>query len=164
VTDTPRTAKPNPWDILARADVLSGLLFIAVAAFGLWISRNYPVGTALRMGTGYVPRLLCWMLLGLGVIILVQGLRQPAPAPALRSTAIAWRAVLSVTIAIVAFALSLERLGLVLAIVLLTGIGALATRMLRPLETAIAAVALIVLSWGIFIAGLGLAIPVWPEW
>jgi hypothetical protein len=71
---------------------------------------------------------------------------------------------LSVTIAIVAFALSLERLGLVVAIVLLTGIGALATRSLRPLETAVAAIALIVLSWGIFIAGLGLAIPVWPEW
>jgi hypothetical protein len=162
VSDTPRTAKPTTWDTLARADVLSGLLFIVIAALGLWISRNYPVGTALRMGTGYVPRLLCWGLLGLGVIILVQGLRQPAPA--LRTTTIAWRAVLSVTIAIVAFALSLERLGLVLAIVLLTGIGALATRTLKPLETAFAAVALIVLSWGIFIAGLGLAIPVWPEW
>jgi putative tricarboxylic transport membrane protein len=162
VSDIRRPANPSSWDVLARADVLSGLLFIAVAAFGLWISRDYPVGTALRMGTGYVPRLLCWMLLGLGVIILVQGLRQPAPP--LRSTTIAWRAILSVTIAIVAFALSLERLGLVLAIVLLTGIGALATRSLRPLETAVAAIALIVLSWGIFIAGLGLAIPVWPEW
>ena len=162
MTDTPRTAKPSTWDMLARADVLSGLLFVAIAALGLWISRDYPVGTALRMGTGYVPRLLCWALLGLGVIVLVQGLRQPAPA--LRTTAIAWRAVLAVTIAIIAFALSLERLGLVLAIVLLTGFGALATRALKPLETAIAAVVLIVLSWGIFIAGLGLAIPVWPEW
>ena len=45
-----RTAEPSRWDILARADVLSGLLFIAIAAFGLWASRNYPVGTALRMG------------------------------------------------------------------------------------------------------------------
>ena len=85
------------------------------------------------------------------------------PSPPLHSTAMAWRAVLSVTVAIVAFALSLEQLGLVIAIVLLTGIGALATRALRPLETAIAALVLIVLSWGIFIAGLGLAIPIWPE-
>ena len=114
------------------------------------------------MGTGYVPRLLCWVLLGLGAIVLAQGLRQPAPP--LRSTAIGWRAVLSVTIAITAFALSIEQLGLVIAIVMLTGIGALATKALRPLETAIAAVVLIVLSWGIFIAGLGLAIPIWPDW
>ena len=147
--------------MLARADVLSGLLFVAIAVFGLWISRDYPVGTSLRMGTGYVPRLLCWVLLGLGAIVMAQGLRQPAPA--LRPTALAGRAVLSVTVAIVAFALSLEKLGLVVAIVLLVGIGSLATRALRPLETAIAAVGLIILSWGIFIAGLGLAIPLWPD-
>ena len=67
--------------MLARKDVLSGLLFIAVAAFGLWLSRDYPIGTALRMGTGYVPRLLCWMLLGLGVVVLAQGLRAARRAP-----------------------------------------------------------------------------------
>jgi len=156
------TAKPSPWHILARADVLSGLLFIAIAAFGLWASRNYPVGTALRMGTGYMPRLLCWLLLGLGVIVLVQGLRQHAEP--LRTSAQGWRAVMSVTMSLVAFGLSIERLGLVLAILLLTGIGALATRALRPVETAVAALALIVLSWSIFIFGLGLTIPVWPEW
>jgi hypothetical protein len=163
MSDAQRTAKPSAWDILARADVLSGLLFIAIAVFGLWASRNYSVGTALRMGTGYVPRLLCWLLLGLGVIVLVQGVRTPAADP-LRSSSQAWRAVLSVTLSLLAFGLSIERLGLVLAILLLTGIGALATRTLRPLETAIAALALIVLSWAIFIFGLGLTIPVWPEW
>ena len=162
MSDIRRQTNSSTWDVLARADVLSGLLFIAIAAFGLWVSRDYPVGTSLRMGTGYVPRLLCWVLLGLGAIVMAQGLRQPAPP--LRPTAMAWRAVLSVTIAITAFALSIERLGLVLAIVLLTGIGALATRALRPLETAIAAVVLIVLSWAIFIAGLGLTIPMWPDW
>ena len=155
MSDIQRGAKPSAADILARADVLSGLLFIAIAAFGLWASRNYPVGTALRMGTGYMPRLLCWLLLGLGVIVLVQGLRQQAVP--LRSSPQAWRAVLSVTAALVA-------LGLVLAILLLTGLGALATRALRPVETAIAALGLIALSWGIFIFGLGLTIPVWPEW
>ena len=162
MSDAQRTAAPSRWDILARADVLSGLLFIAIAAFGLWASRNYPVGTALRMGTGYMPRLLCWLLLGLGVIVLLQGLRQQA-AP-LRSSLQGWRAVLSVTAALVTFGLSIERLGLVLAILLLTGLGALATRALRPVETAIAALGLIVLSWAIFIFGLGLTIPVWPEW
>jgi putative tricarboxylic transport membrane protein len=162
MSDAQHTAKPSGWDILARADVLSGLLFIAIAAFGLWVSRNYPVGTALRMGTGYMPRLLCWLLLGLGAVVLAQGLRQQTVP--LRSSPQAWRALLSVTVGLVAFGLSIERLGLVLAIVLLTGIGALATRALRPLETAIAALVLIALSWSIFIFGLGLTISIWPEW
>src|SRR5258708_32601238 len=106
MSDVPRTTRPPGWDILARADVLSGLLFIAIAAFGLWASRNYPVGTALRMGTGYMPRLLCWLLLGLGVIVLVQGLRQQA-AP-LRSSPQAWRAARAVTAALVPFARGTE--------------------------------------------------------
>jgi hypothetical protein len=62
------------------------------------------------------------------------------------------------------FGVAIERLGLVISILLLTGIGALATPALRPVETAIAALVLIALSWGIFIVGLGLTIPVWPEW
>ena len=162
MNDTPPTPKAPAWQILARADVAAGLLFIAIAAFGLWVSHDYAVGTALRMGTGYMPRLLCWMLLGLGAIILTQGLR--APAEPLRSRPSAWRAVISVTAGLVVFGLSIERLGLVLAIVLLTGIGAFATRALRPIETAIAAAALVALSWAVFILGLGLTIPVWPDW
>src|SRR5258707_5311098 len=84
------------WHLLARRDVLAGLLFVGVALLGLWLSRDYPIGTALRMGTGYVPRLLCWALHGRGVIILGQGLRQPAPP--LRTTAGRWRPVRPVPI------------------------------------------------------------------
>jgi hypothetical protein len=47
---------------------------------------------------------------------------------------------------------------------LLIIVGAAGARGLRPFETVAAAVVLIFLSWGIFIVGLGLAIPVWPDW
>ena len=153
------------WRVLGRKDVLAGLLFIAVAALGLWLSRDYPIGTALRMGTGYVPRLLCWLLLGLGAIILVQGLREAQDARPLSSDDVsALRPVVFVTASLVIFGLSIERLGLVVSILLLIGVGAVAARGLRPLETLAAALVLIALSWGIFILGLGLTIPVWPEW
>ena len=192
--------------LLARRDVLAGLMFVGVALFGLWLSRDYPIGTALRMGTGYVPRLLCWILLGLGVVVLVQGLRaalvseasgqrghsivrahsasedarkraddtRPEPGSSARAAqgarlvssgqASGWRPVVFVTASLVIFGLSIERLGLVLSILLLVGVGAVAARGLRLLETAAAALVLIVLSWSIFILGLGLTIPVWPEW
>ena len=151
--------------MLARKDVLAGLLFVGVALLGLYISRDYPIGTALRMGTGYVPRLLCWTLLGLGVVVLVQGLREaPVERPPSSGALLAWRSVIFVTASLVIFGLTIERLGLVVSILLLIGLGALAARGLRPLETLAAALVLIVLSWGIFILGLGLTIPVWPEW
>jgi putative Mn2+ efflux pump MntP len=131
----------------------------------LWLSRDYPIGTALRMGTGYVPRLLCWILLGLGAIVLVQGLRQAqAERPLSAADMSAWRPVIFVTASLVILGLSIEQLGLVVSILLLIGVGAVAARELRPLETIASALVLIVLSWGIFILGLGLTIPVWPEW
>ena len=150
--------------VLARKDVLAGLMFIGVAALALWLSRNYPIGTALRMGTGYVPRLLCWILMGLGAIVLVQGLREadsdrPAEGGALARL---WP-ILVVTASLVAFGLALERLGLVVAIFLLIGIGSLAARGIKPWEAAATALGLILLSWAIFIDGLGLTIPVWPD-
>lgn len=151
--------------LLRRKDVLAGLLFVAVALIGLYVSRNYPIGTAVRMGTGYVPRLLCWLLLGLGAWVLVQGFFETqSERAASPSATAAWRPLVFVTASLVIFGLSIERLGLVLSILLLIIVGAVGARGLRPFETVAAAVVLILLSWGIFIVGLGLAIPVWPDW
>jgi hypothetical protein len=166
------TAQQHPiLRILARKNVLAGLMFIAVAAFGLWASRSYPVGTALRMSTGYVPRLLCWILMGLGAIVLLQGLRDADPPerahagiPDEGGALARLRPVAVVTLSLVAFALALETLGLVLSILLLVTIGRFATRDLGFLETLAAAVGLNLLTWAIFVAGLGLPIPVWPDW
>ena len=151
--------------LLRRKDVLAGLLFVAVALIGLYVSRDYPIGTAVRMGTGYVPRLLCWLLLGLGAWVLVQGFFETqSERAASPSATAAWRPLVFVTASLVIFGLSIERLGLVLSILLLIIVGAAGARGLRPFETVAAAVVLILLSWGIFIVGLGLAIPVWPDW
>ena len=158
-----RSPAPRPlWRrALTRKDVLSGLMFIAFALLGLWLSRNYPVGTAVRMGTGYVPRLLCWILLLLGGVILIMGLRaadaEDAPPP------LRWRPLVLIPTALVAFALTIERLGIVIAGLLLIGIGALGGREMRPLEVAAAAAVLVFFTWAIFIWALGLPIPVWPE-
>ena len=163
--EQPETAGAPFWRALARKDVLAGALFMAVAILGLWISRDYPIGTAFRMGTGYVPRLLCWILLGLGGVVLIVGLREAqAQLQPAAGAGWAWRPVVFVTAGLAIFGLAIERLGLVISIVLLIGMGAFASRALRPLETVIAALVLIALSWAIFIFGLGLTIPVWPEW
>jgi putative tricarboxylic transport membrane protein len=156
--------------MLRRKSVLSGLLFVVVAVTGLWASRNYPVGTALRMSTGYVPRLLCWLLMGLGLLVLVQGLLEhDPPEPARERTSedgviAQLRPVVVVTLSLIAFALALESLGLVLSIFVLVAIASFASRELKWWETFAAAAGLSVLTWAIFVFGLGLPIPVWPEW
>ena len=163
--DSPQFPTAPPF--LARKDVLAGLMFMALAAIGLWLSRNYPVGTALRMGTGYVPRLLCWLLMGLGAIVLLQGLHGGARAAAVAASpsnpATQLLPIVVVSTSLVAFGLAIERLGLVVAIALLVGIGSLAARGIKPWEVAATALGLVVLAWVIFIFGLGLTIPVWPD-
>jgi hypothetical protein len=162
----PGTLSPAPaWRRVAlRRDVLAGLMFVAVAAFGLYLSRHYPIGTATRMGTGYVPRLLCWVLLGLGGVIALQGALRPAThEDEYAWRGVSWRPVVFVTAALMIFGLALERLGLVVSILLMIAIGAFAARGLRLVETVVAAAVLIVLAWAIFILGLGISIPLWPE-
>jgi hypothetical protein len=154
--------QPFTLRVLARKDVLAGLMFIAVAVFGLWASRNYPIGTALRMSTGYVPRLLCWILLGLGVVIMANGLRA-ADNRAAFAGAQHWRALIFVPGSLLVFAFAMDRLGVVIATVLLVVVGSIAGRELRLLEVVGAAVVLVVLTLVIFIWGLELPIPVWPE-
>ena len=159
----PPPSRP-PWlRIALRQNVLAGLMFITVAALGLWLSRNYPIGTATRMGTGYVPRLLCWVLLGLGGVIFARGFLERGPPGEDAGGGMTWRPVVFVTAALVIFGLSLERLGLVVSILLLIAVGAPAARELRLAETIVAAAVLILLSWAIFILGLGITIPVWPD-
>lgn len=166
VSQTAPARPPHPaLRLLARKNVLAGLMFGGVGALGLWVSRDYPVGTALRMGTGYIPRLLCWILIGLGAAILLQGLREREAAQPISPGA--WTRlvpVVVVTASLIAFALTIEQLGLVLSILLLIGIGALAARDIKAWEALAAALTLIVLTWAIFILGLGLTIPVWPVW
>jgi hypothetical protein len=149
--------------LLGRKDVLAGLLFIAVSVLGLWASRNYPIGTATRMGTGYVPRLLCWLLLGLGVLVMVQGFRDNSRGGRLNESPPIWRSIIFVTAALMVFAFAIQPLGVVVAIALLVLIGAFAGREARPLEVAATAVVLIAITLVIFVWGIGLPIPVWPE-
>ncbi|MBX6425379.1 MAG: tripartite tricarboxylate transporter TctB family protein [Variibacter sp.] len=158
--DSATTPRP-PWlRILARRDVLAGLMFMAVAAVGLWASRDYPIGTAVRMGTGYVPRLMCWILLALGASVALMGLRESdeeGEEPPLR-----WRPLVLVPASQAIFALTINDFGFVVAGLLMIAIGGLANRESRPLEVVASAAVLVFSVWAIFVWGLGLVIPVWP--
>ncbi len=153
--------RPSLWQRLARKDVVSGLMFIAVAVFGLWASRDYHVGTALRMGTGYVPRLLFRVLLVLGILVLLKGLSAPGKSGGFERLR-DWRAIVFVPASLVAFGLAMDRLGVVIATMLLVGVGSISSRDARPIEAAVMAVILALITLAIFVWGLSLPITVWP--
>ena len=131
-------------------------------AVALWASRHYPIGTTTRMGTGYVPRLLAWILLGLGALVFVLGIR--GGAGELTRGPPVWRAIVFVPLSLWVFAMLIGPGGVVVATVALVAVGALAGRQSKVLEVAAAAVFLVLLTLTIFVWGVGLPIPVWPEW
>ena len=145
--------------VRSQQDTLAGLLFLAVAIGGLWVSQDYPLGTAVRMSAGYVPRLLCILLALLGAFILASGLTVDGA----RLGRVRLRPVLLIPAAVAAFALTIQTLGLVLATLLITLLGSYATPRARLRDVLTTAAVLAVLTVAIFVWGIGLIIPIWPE-
>ena len=49
-------------------DFWAGAIYLALACVVLWIGRNYPQGSSERMGPGYFPTVLGWLLVLFGAI------------------------------------------------------------------------------------------------
>jgi len=97
-------------------DFLSGLLFIAFGLAALYFGRHLAMGTAVRMGPGFVPHMLAFIMIGLGLIISVVAALvnkgEAAEAPR-------WKPITLVTIGIFVFAALFERTGMFPALVAL---------------------------------------------
>jgi hypothetical protein len=110
------------------------------------------------MGAGYCPFVLGALLVLLGVVICIRSLAVPGE----RVETIGWRALLLVLLAIGAFAVSVDSIGLVAATVLMTVIGAAASPESRWHEVVVLTLALLGLSVGVFAYALGLPFMLLP--
>jgi len=142
----------------SHPDLLTSAIFIALGSLGLWAGRNLKFGTLSEMGPGFVPAVICWLLVGLGLVIGLLGLR--ATREAVEPVKI--RPLAVITLAIVGFAYIANALGFALATVWLIVVGALADREFRPLETIVLATGLTVFGALVFIYGLGVQIKLLP--
>jgi len=137
-------------------DFLAGLMFVAFGLVALYFGRHLAVGTAVRMGPGYVPRALSYILLGLGGIICVFALvsgSEPVEAPK-------WKPITLVTIGIVCFALLFERAGMLPALIALVAISSFANEEFKVVEVLGNMVVLTILCVIVFKLGLGMNISV----
>ncbi len=58
---------------LNAKDIASGVILILFAVVALWLNQDHALGTARRMGPGYMPMLVFWIVLGLGILVLILG-------------------------------------------------------------------------------------------
>jgi hypothetical protein len=141
-------------------DFWSGAIFIAVGAAAAFVARAYPMGTAMRMGPGYLPAVLGILLALLGLFVMFRSFARPG-APFGRP---AFGPIALVLGPIVLFGLLLRPLGLVGAILLLVMASAWASRRFRWPTAAALAVGLAVGCAIVFVRLLGLPIPLRGTW
>ncbi len=143
----------------APKEFWSGLLFLAIGVAGIWFARDYPFGSALRMGPGYLPTMLSWCTAGLGGIILLGSFVSTGPG----LDGVQWRPLLLVLLSIVVFGaiVSLSG-GLFAAIVVSALVGGYASDELSMMERILLSLGLAVFCVGVFVYGLGQPIDLWP--
>jgi hypothetical protein len=139
-------------------DIAFGLLLLAIAAGALYVNRDYEMGTASRMGPGYMPMLVFGLVGLFGIGMLITGFwsgRDPLERWALREMGL-------VLAAMTAFGALLDTLGLGLCVVILVMISGFADRS-QTLKGVLGLTAtLVALCWLIFDRGLKIGIPFLP--
>lgn len=83
-------------------DLLSGLMFIVFGMAALYFGQRLALGTPVRMGPGYVPRMLAFILLCLGSIIVLTTLYRAADRTEKERY---WIPVAGLTLAVFAFSM-----------------------------------------------------------
>lgn len=141
------------------ADALTGLVLVATALFALWAAVDLRTGTALQMGPGYFPKLLCILQLGLGLLVLGNGFFAADAAP-LESVAL--RPLVLVLASVAFFGVAIERIGLAVAVLGMVVIAGLAHRGLRAVPLLTLAAAMATFAILLFIQVLGLTMRPWP--
>lgn len=146
--------------IKSPKDFWSGLMFIASGAFfAIWAVTHYQMGTAVRMGPAYFPAMLGGLLVVLGLMILVGSLAIEGPAV----PHFFFRPLIMISLGLVLYGYLMKPLGLVGATAALVYVGALGGHEFRWKEATVLYVILILFSWLVFVKGLSLPFPLWPE-
>ena len=144
--------------IKSQEDFWAGMMFIAFGILAIVVARNYPMGSALRMGPGYFPTYLGALLIVIGAVVAVTGLRLKGEGTGKWG----WRPLLWLSAAFAAFGLLIESAGFVLALLALIVSSSLAGRDTRILELVVLTVVLIGGSVALFIYGLELPYQLFP--
>ena len=151
-------------------------------------ARDYHFGTAMRMGSGYFPAALGWILIGFGTFLCVRGLwrwvpsprkakqadgldfvkgeRAPAPAPAAawdwRELTWSVRPVACIAASMLVFGFVMPRLGLIPALVPMFFVAALGGREFRWREVLILTIVMTGFAVGVFVMLLKLPFQLFP--
>lgn len=146
--------------IKSPKDFWAGLMFIGFGLFAaVWALTHYQMGTAVRMGPAYFPAVLGGMLAVLGLIVMAGSFAVEGP----QVPRFSMKPLILITVGCVLYGYLMKPLGLVGATAALVFVSAAGGHEFKWREVAILYVILILFSWAVFVKGLTLPFPMWPE-
>jgi hypothetical protein len=145
---------------LSKIDVLAGVFIILIGGLAIFEAIQFDLGSARRMGAGYFPFYIGILLLVIGTGLMVEGRwqRQASEAGAHLPSL---RGLLLILAAVICFALTIERFGLVPASVVAVFLGTLADQSTSWKQKLLLTVAVPIVCVLIFKIGLGLHVDVY---
>lgn len=147
--------------IRAPREFWLGAVYCLFGAVGLWYASEYPMGTAARMGPGYLPAGVSGLLLIFGAISFIRSARLKGE-PIGR---VMPRPLICVLGGVLLFAFLLERAGIVVALLALILTGAAGSREFRFRWSAtLGLIGFITFCALVFVKALGIPMPMLGSW
>lgn len=142
-------------------DAAAGALFMLLGLiFGLNAYLTLDLGTNIRMGPGYFPLLLSGVLFVLGAAILLQSVNMPDEPWG----NVSWRGVFLILLGPIVFGATIQGLGLVPSLALISFITAFASRRVSLSLAIVLTVGLVFFCVAVFSWGLGSPVRLFGPW
>ena len=143
--------------VKAPQDFGAAIVIMVIGLAGLYFGADLTMGNAGRMGPGYFPRLLSWLIVAIGAFIGLRSLTiegPPIEAPY-------FRPMFFVVVSLIVFGYLMAWFGLFPTAIVMTIVAAYARPKVNVLETVIFAAGMSVCTVLVFVTGLGQPLPPW---
>lgn len=141
-------------------DFWTGLIYLFVGSGALIISRDYDMGTAVKMGPAYFPTLLSVLLMVIGIISVLRSFFKSGSPIGV----VAWKGLVLIVVSTLLFGMIVRGAGLLLALPLLVIVSASASARFSWKTSLAEAVGITVFCIVIFLKGLGVPLPILGSW
>src|SRR4029077_12281887 len=143
--------------IKSPQDFGAAIVFLLMGLGGLYFGKDLNSGTAGRMGPGYFPFVLSWLIIAIGVVVGLMSLSTEGPPIEVPQ----FRPLFFVLLSVIVFGYLMSYVGLAITGVVMTLIAAFARREVKLFESLLLGVGLSIGCVLIFVYGLGQPLPAW---
>jgi len=145
--------------VRAPRDLGSSFVLVIIGATALYFGAELTMGTAGRMGPGYFPRLLAWLIIAIGIFLGLMSLSTEGPPISPPQ----FRPLVFVLGSISIFGYLMDVIGLAVTAVIIVLIAALARPQFKMKESLLLGIGLSIGTVLIFVYALGQSLPDCPD-